>query len=159
MKRLLFTITVIVLFTFCNKENIAQITPENGKDNPITPATSYTMKIIINGNVKTATIINNSSGAALKTILDKGDITYEAHDYGNFEKVGNIGHDLPQNNESITTVPGDIILYQGNNVCLYYATNTWNFTRLGKIDNITQTELKEFLNVGGGNIMVTLSVR
>ena len=84
-------------------------------------------------------------------------ITYEADDYGNFEKVGNIGVSLPQNNESITTVPGDVILYQGNNICLYYGTNSWSFTRLGKIEGMSKDEIKTFLNAGGGSVRITLS--
>jgi len=119
---------------------------------------AYTMNITVNGKTLSATMVANSSTAALKELLEAGDLTYTAHDYGNFEKVGDIGHTLPQNDEEITTEPGDIILYQGNNICLYYDTNQWNFTRLGKINNVTQSELKSFLNAGGGNITVTLSL-
>jgi len=119
---------------------------------------SYTMNITVNGKTLSATMVENSSTTALKELLETGDITYTAHDYGNFEKVGDIGHTLPQNNEEITTEPGDIILYQGRNVCLYYDTNNWNFTRLGKIDNVSQRELKSFLNAGGEDITVTLSL-
>ncbi len=77
-------------------------------------------------------------------------------DYGNMEKVGSLGRDLPTNNESITTEPGDIILYQGSALVIYYAPNTWNFTRLGKIDNITGEKLKQIL--GEGNVTITLSL-
>ena len=89
--------------------------------------------------------------------MEKGDITYEADDYGNFEKVGYIGFNLPQNNESITTTAGDVILYQGNNICLYYGTKSWSFTRLGKIEGMSRDELRTFLNAGGGSVTVTLS--
>jgi len=119
---------------------------------------SYTMNITVNGKTLSATMVDNSSTEALKALLLEGSITYVAHDYGNFEKVGDIGHSLPQNNEEITTEPGDIILYQGRNICLYYDTNEWNFTRLGKIDNVSHSELKSFLDAGGGNITVTLSL-
>lgn len=115
------------------------------------------MYIKVNGHTLTATLADNSSTAALIELLKKGDLTYEANDYGNFEKVGNIGTSLPQNNTNITTTPGDIILYQGNNICIYYDTNTWNFTRLGKIDNISQTELKDIL--GTGKCSITLSLK
>ena len=89
--------------------------------------------------------------------MEKENITYEADDYGNFEKVGYIGFNLPQNNESITTTVGDVILYQGNNICLYYGSNSWSFTRLGKIEGMSKDELKTFLNAGGGSVKVTLS--
>lgn len=125
---------------------------------PSSTSTAFNMNITVNGKTYTATMVENSSTDALKEILAKQDITYEAHDYGNFEKVGDIGHTLPQNDENINTEPGDIILYQGHNICIYYATNTYDFTRLGKIVNITQSELKNFLNAGGDNITVTLSL-
>lgn len=90
--------------------------------------------------------------------LKQAPITYEAHDYGDFEKVGPLGQSFPENNENITTEPGDIILYQGSNLCLYYDTNTWTFTRIGKIEGKTQAELKQILKAGQGNITVTLSL-
>jgi flavodoxin len=122
-------------------------------------AQTYDMTILVNGYTVTAQMVANSSTDSLRHILMQDDITYEAHDYGNFEKVGDIGHTLPQNNEQITTVPGDIILYQGNNICLYYDTNQWNFTRLGKITDLTQTQLKTILKAGAGNVTVTLSLK
>ena len=110
------------------------------------------------GQTLTATLADNSSAKALMEALKLAPITYEAHDYGNFEKVGPMGQSFPENNEDITTEPGDIILYQGSNLCLYYDTNTWNFTRIGKIEGLTQTELKQALKAGQGNIIVTLSL-
>lgn len=116
-----------------------------------------TMNITINGKTVSCQLVENSSTKALLAQLEKGDITYEADDYGNFEKVGNIGISLPQNNESITTTAGDVILYQGNNICLYYGTNSWTFTRLGKIEGMCKDEIKTFLNAGGGSVKVKLS--
>ena len=123
--------------------------------------TSNTMTqlyITIGGVTKTATLVSNSSTEALVAQLQKGNITYEAHDYGNFEKVGSLGYTFPENNEQINTVPGDLILYQGENLCIYYDTNSWNFTRIGKLDNMTQANIKTWVNAGGGNVNVTLSV-
>ena len=113
------------------------------------------MNITVNGRTLTATMADNSSARALIDLLTDGDIVIDMSDYGNFEKVGSLGHTLPQNNENITTEAGDLILYQGNNFVIYYDTNTWNFTRLGKIDGISKAELKELL--GNGNVTVTLS--
>jgi len=64
--------------------------------------------------------------------------------------------DLPRNDQQITTEAGDIILYQGNAFVIYYAPNSWNFTRLGKIDNITPEELRSIL--GDGDVTITLSL-
>ena len=110
------------------------------------------------GQTLTVILADNSSAKALIEALKQAPITYEAHDYGDFEKVGPLGQSFPENNESITTEPGDIILYQGSNLCLYYDTNTWNFTRIGKIEGKTQAELKQILKAGQGNITVTLSL-
>lgn len=114
--------------------------------------------LTIGGVTKTATLVSNSSTEAMVTQLQQGDITYEAHDYGNFEKVGALGYTFPENNEQINTEPGDLILYQGSNLCIYYDTNSWNFTRIGKLDNMTQADIKTWVNAGEGNVSVTLSV-
>ena len=116
------------------------------------------MYLTIGGVTKTATLVSNSSTEALVAQLQKGNITYEAHDYGNFEKVGELGYTFPENNEQINTVPGDLILYQGENLCIYYDTNSWNFTRIGKLDNMTQSDIKTWVNAGGDNVSVTLSI-
>ncbi|MBQ7690012.1 MAG: hypothetical protein IJT30_02315 [Muribaculaceae bacterium] len=116
------------------------------------------LHITIGGVTKTAMLVSNSSTEALVAQLQQGDITYEAHDYGNFEKVGDLGYSFPQNNEQITTVPGDIILYQGSNLCIYYDTNSWNFTRIGWLNGMTQADIKQWVNAGGGNVSVTLSL-
>ena len=114
--------------------------------------------LTIGGVTKTATLVSNSSSEALVAQLQQGNITYEAHDYGNFEKVGALGYTFPENNEQINTVPGDLILYQGSNLCIYYDTNSWNFTRIGKLDNMTQADIKTWVNAGGDNVSVTLSI-
>ena len=114
------------------------------------------LKISVNGTELTATLEDNSSAQALAALLKQGNITVDMSDYGNFEKVGNLPQSLPKNDEKITTVPGDIILYQGNKITIYYAENTWDFTKLGHINNITQEELKTLL--GDGDVTVSLSI-
>ena len=108
------------------------------------------------GTVFTAEFADNTSAEAFYELLASEDLTIEMSDYGNFEKVGEIGASLPQNNESITTEPGDIILYQGTSITIYYDTNSWNFTRLGKINDVTQDELLDAL--GDGDVTVTFSL-
>lgn len=103
-----------------------------------------------------AEFADNSSVEALKDLLSDTPLTLQLHDYGNFEKVGSLGHNLPRNDEPITTAAGDLILYQGNQFSIYYAENSWSFTRLGKIQNVTSNELKAAL--GSGDVTVTLSL-
>ncbi len=76
------------------------------------------LKISVNGTELTATLEDNSSAQAFAELLKQGDITVDMSDYGNFEKVGDLPQSLPRNDEKITTVPGDIILYQGNKITI-----------------------------------------
>jgi len=114
------------------------------------------MKITINittssGNhTLTASLADNSSARAFAELLSKGAVTVNMHDYGNFEKVGQLPESLPRNDTSITTEPGDIILYQGNQITIYYDTNSWSFTRLGKVEGLSPSQLRKIL--GKGNV-------
>ena len=142
------------------KEEEKQPEDNNQNTNGNTDQTStMTINITTGGKTITATLADNSSGKAFADKLKEGPVSIEMHDYGGFEKVGPLGFSIVQNNEQINTVPGDIILYQGNNICLYYDTNSWNFTRLGKMNDVTQDQIKSFLSAGGGNINVTFSLK
>ena len=116
------------------------------------------MYVQIGGTVWAATLEDNPSVTAWKELLAKGPLTVDMSDYGGFEKVGGIGTDLPQTNRQITARPGDIILYQGSSATIYYGENTWNFTPLGHIDGVMESELREVLDAGGGNVSVTFSL-
>ncbi len=111
----------------------------------------------INDHVLTIKPARNSSAEAFISLLHTGDLTVDMEDYGGFEKVGPIGSALPRNDEPVTTEPGDVILYQGTRITIYYDVNNWNFTRLGKVQGLTQAELKRIL--GSGNVTVRFSLR
>lgn len=125
-----------------------EINTENEKINSI--------YIHVNSSTFKAKLADNSSAEALAELLKNGDITVNMSDYGNFEKVGPLETSLPANDEQITTEAGDLILYQGNNIVIYYDTNSWNFTRLGKIEDSTKEELLNVL--GSGDVTVTFSL-
>ena len=108
------------------------------------------------GQTFTARLADNTSAQALKELLAKGDITIDMEDYADMEKVGSLGTRLPRNDQSISTGPGDLILYQGTYFVIYYGTNSWNFTRLGKIDHVDASALRKAL--GSGDVKVTLSL-
>ena len=110
----------------------------------------------VNGRVLPILAADNSSADAFLDLLKAGDVTVDMHDYGSFEKVGPLGTTLPRNDEQITTEPGDVILYQGSQITIYYDVNSWSFTRLGKVQGLSQAELKEIL--GSGNATVTFSL-
>ena len=114
------------------------------------------LMISVNGRELTAQFEGNPSAAALNDFLSKGPLTIDMSDYGSFEKVGEIGTTLPQSNEQITTVPGDVVLYQGDKLVIYYAPNSWNFTKVAHIPDMTTETMKEFL--GDGTIEATFSI-
>ena len=109
-----------------------------------------------NGTVFYAEFEDNSSAEALAEKLADGPLVLELSDYGSFEKVGPLPWSLPRNDHEITTVPGDVILYQGNNITIYYAENTWSFTRLARIPGVTQKELLDVF--GSGNVTVEFRI-
>lgn len=112
--------------------------------------------IEVNGHRLVATLAENSSVDALKELLAEGPVTIDMHDFSNFEKIGELPVELPTNDEQISTDYGDLILYLGKRFVIYYDKNSWDFTRLGHIDDITQDELKSIL--GDGNVTATLSL-
>jgi hypothetical protein len=116
------------------------------------------IKITVSGKTLPIRIENNEATKALVAALRGASITYEASDYGGFEKVGPLGRSLPTSNSQITTQPGDVILYSGNQIVLFYGSNSWSYTLLGKIEYGTLDELKSFLKAGQGNISITLSL-
>lgn len=132
----------------------------NGNDNSGGTDTTMpeTIKITVSGKTLPVKIEDNEATKALVAALSEASITYEANDYGGFEKVGPLGLTLPANNSQITTQPGDVILYSGNQIVLFYGSNTWSYTRLGKIQYESLDELKSFLKAGEGIISVTLSL-
>ena len=128
---------------------------------PVTSAPEQTggIKMLVieaNGITFRAELEDNSSAAALAEKLSSGPVEIALRDYGSFEKVGPLPWKLPQNDERITTVPGDVILYQGDQITVYYDENTWSFTKLAHIDGVTREDL---LNAfGDGSVTVRFSV-
>jgi hypothetical protein len=121
---------------------------------PVEQELQDTIKIVVNETELIVNLEDNRTKKALLEKLDDGDIIINAQDYSNFEKVGDLGFNLPRSDKYIKTEPGDVILYSGNQIVLFYGTNTWNYTKIGKI-NITGDELKSIL--GDGDITYTIT--
>lgn len=166
MKRKVFIIGVIII-VICfvagvlviknNKKSNSSILNDNSKNATNEERNeTYMIKLKLNDTILNIEPENNSSSLAFIEELKKGEIIINAQDYGNFEKVGNLGFNLPTNDEKITTESGDLILYQGNKITLYYDTNTWTFTKLGKVKNISQEELKQILGTGAVTLKFSL---
>lgn len=99
---------------------------------------------------------NNESVAALRQLASEGPLELTLSAYGGFEQVGPIGRALPRNDRQITTQAGDIMLYAGNQIVLFYGANSWRYTRLGRFAGLTQRELATLL--GGDTVTLTLSL-
>ncbi len=119
-------------------------------------ASKQVLVIEVNGSTLYADFEANTSADALREKLSEGSITLEMSDYGGFEKVGKLTFSLVTNDEQITTSPGDVILYQGDKLTIYYDTNTWSFTKVAKIRD-SDSSLKDLL--GDGTVWVTLSLK
>ena len=146
MKHVLLFLAVVLLTGF-------------SKDSEVMAQTmTQKLYITIDGKTLSVELVDNAATQTLVAALQEGDITYEAHDYGGFEKVGALGRSLPTSDTQTTTQAGDVILYSGNQIVLFYGSNSWSYTRLGRMEYSSQAELESFLKAGQGNVMVKLSL-
>ena len=112
--------------------------------------------ISFNGNELLMTLEDNSATQALKDLLASGPFTVSLHEYGGFEQVGALPTSLPTEDRQVSTGPGDVVLYQGNQVSIMYGNNSWSYTPLGHIDGVSADELRSLLSAG--NIEATFSL-
>ena len=129
------------------------------QDFAIEQTTMDKMYITIDGQNQSVTLENNTAAKALVEKLQQAPVTVTLNSSGGFEIWGALGFSLPTSNEQITAQPGDVILYNGSNICIFYGSNSWSYTRLGKIDGLSESELRSFLKAGESNISVTLSLQ
>lgn len=117
------------------------------------------LNITIGDESRTVVLVDNVGTRALMQALQAGSITFAAHDYGDFEKVGALGQSLPTDDHKTTTSAGDVVLYNGNNICIFYGSNTWSYTRIGKFENMSADEVRRFVRADEGQVEVTLSMQ
>ena len=97
---------------------------------------------------------DNASVDALAELVSTEPLTVQMSMYGGFEQVGSLGTSLPRDDVQTTTSAGDIVLYSGNQIVVFYGSNSWAYTRLGKITGLSAGELKELL--GNGDVTITI---
>ena len=131
-------------------------TEESESDTTTQTEMETDMVLRINDRVIQVEWEDNESVEALKELTRSGTITIEMSMYGGFEQYGSLGVTLPSNDEQLTTSPGDIVLYTSDKICIYYGVNTWAFTRLGKIQNMSEEDLTSLL--GSSDVTVTISI-
>ena len=131
----------------------ADVTPTFAEEN----TTMDKMYITIGGQTQLVTLVDNDATRELVAALQNAPITVTLND-NNFEIWGSLGRSLTTKNEQMTALPGDVVLYNGSNICIFYDSNSWSYTRLGKIDGLSGSQLRTFLKAGQNNISVTLSL-
>lgn len=129
---------------------------DNGNQNEGETTQSMTMNITAGGKTIAATLADNATAKALAEKLKSGAVTVEMKANG-FEHYGSLGFSLERHDEQISAVSGDIMLYNGNNICVFYGNNSWSYTPLGKVDGKTADELRAFF--GTGTVSVAYSLK
>ena len=98
----------------------------------------------------------NEAVAALAELVSSAPLTVQMSMYGGFEQVGSLGTDLPRSDSQTTTQAGDIVLYSGNQIVVFYGSNSWSYTRLGRITDKSASELAELLGNGDATVTMTM---
>ncbi len=109
------------------------------------------MKVQVGDTIFSATLEENAAVSALVDMMRESPVVLQMSDYSGFEKVGPLGTSLPVDNSQTTTHAGDIVLYNGNQIVIFYGSNSWSYTRLGHIDDLTGWEEA----LGNGDVTVT----
>ena len=172
---------LLICFSSCGSENTApakdttyqtEVTSQKN-DEQTAPETAAVPTDIISGETEENPIMKtltmkidgkkvavdweeNESVAALTELVKDKPLTVQTSMYGGFEQVGSLGTSLPRNDAQTTTQAGDIVLYSGNQIVVFYATNSWAYTRLGHITDKTAAQMKDLL--GNGNVTIEFSL-
>lgn len=115
-----------------------------------------TIRLTANGKAATVELENNAACERLISLLREGPITLSMTENGGFEKIGQLPESLPTSDVRQTARPGDIMLYLGNILCVFYGSNTWAYTKLGTINDMTAAEIKELLSGNPTTVVLSL---
>lgn len=169
MKKILFILTAIIMLFMvgCTSEpdmtesqepqSQYNILSDEETSNSMTENNENTnLTLSVDGTPLKVKWENNSSVSALKELAADGNLTIKAHQYGGFEQVGSLPQRIESNDVHMTAEPGDIMLYSSNSVVVYHGTNTWSYTKLGHIENLSEAQLQELLS--GETVTFTFSL-
>lgn len=157
---LLLSVLMLLAVTACWKKTVPKTQPIENTQNSLTEETSDErtdtgMKMYINDMEIPVTWENNPSVSALKSDLQAGDIVVSMSMYSDNEQVGPLDKAYPSNDVKTTTNNGDIVLYRSDQIVLFYGSNSWAYTRLGKMD-LSENEVVNLLSNGDVIIRLTL---
>ena len=116
--------------------------------------TEMKMNVQVGDYTFTATLEKNTAVDELLEMMKEGPVTISMSDYSGFEKVGSLGRSLTTSNSQTTTDAGDIVLYNGNNIVMFYGSNSWSYTRIGKIDDLSDWNKA----LGSGSITAVFTI-
>lgn len=114
------------------------------------------IEIQIGDKTMYAELENNDTTTELVELLEADELVMSASNYGGFEKVCSIGQSITRDDGQITTTPGDIMLYSGNQIVIFYDSNSWAYTPVGHID-ASADELEEFLSGDEDEVILRLA--
>lgn len=112
------------------------------------------MKLYINETEIPVIWEENRSVREIMEEAAKGDIIVEMSMYSDNEQVGSLGRSYISNNKQTTTHNGDIVLYNSSNIVVFYGSNSWSYTRLGKMD-LSESEVTAMLSNGDVQLKIT----
>lgn len=158
--KILYLLCILVLLSACGSSGNSNPLSSSQEKNIINAEQEGETEKMLSMKIGNASVQvdweNNNSVSSLKELCKSKTLTITMHMYGGFEQVGSIGSSLPTNDKQMTTTSGDIVLYSSNQIVVFYGSNSWSYTKLGKITNKTDDELSELL--GKGNVTLTLSL-
>ncbi|MCD8154900.1 MAG: hypothetical protein LUF78_09495 [Clostridiales bacterium] len=137
-----------------SEENEEALVSESETDDLTQEEETMKMNVQVETSTFTATLESNEAVNALIEMMESGSVTIRMSDYAGFEKVGALGTSLPANDRQTTTQAGDIVLYNSNQIVIFYGSNSWAHTRLGHIDDLTGWEDA----LGSSDVEVTFSL-
>ena len=169
-----FLLALVLIFAGCERKTpevitdpeikeessvFSQTEPDNTEVQSALPETdAENMELImkIDGTEVSVAWENNESVDAIRNLAASGGLEINMSMYGGFEQVGSIGQSIPRSDEQTTTKAGDIVLYSGNQVVVFYGSNSWTYTWLGRITGKTEQELAEML--GKKNVVLSFEI-
>lgn len=151
-------LALIMGITACGNTN------QSSENKTLSPDSSYAvekediaemkMSVKIGDKSFTATLEDNAATLELIEMMKEAPISINMDDYSGFEKVGSLGRSLTADNQQMTTQAGDIVLYSGNQIVMFYGSNTWSYTKIGKIDDLSAWEDA----LGNGSVTAVFSL-
>ena len=160
-----FCMTIMLCMSACsgntknsgdNQDAVTEISTSENVERESSEERDSTMIMKIGDTKVNVEWEDNQAVEALRDMAKDGNVTIQMSMYGGFEQVGSIGQSLPRDDKQTTTSSGDIVLYSGNQMVVFYGSNSWSYTRLGHISDKDEAEMADLLS--NGDVTITISM-